>query len=137
MTEVIRLVLYTEVLGPWDSDCAGGRFLSTDTVLADLLPLGVLYTSALSTISSYGSISISLSSIVTNKDETKYVSFCLLLANAMTAFNNKQYRRFPSIFRVEYEVGNWPLTGSMSLVGIRNQGLIITYVRRLDLLLLV
>jgi len=55
----------------------------------------------------------------------------------MTAFNNQQYRRFPSILRVEYEVGNWPLTGSMSLVGIRNQGLIIAYVRRLDLLLLV
>ena len=25
MTEVIRLALYTEVLGPRDSDCAGGR----------------------------------------------------------------------------------------------------------------
>jgi len=50
MTEVIRLALYTEVLGPWDSDCAGGRLLSTDTGLADLLPLGVLNTSALSTI---------------------------------------------------------------------------------------
>ena len=60
MTEVIKLALYTEVLGPWDSDCAGGRLLSTDTGLADLLPLGVLNTSAssLSTISSYGSISI-------------------------------------------------------------------------------
>ena len=53
----------------------------------------------------------------------------------MTAFNNQQYRRFPSIFEVEYGVGNWPLTGSMSLV--KNQGLIIGYVRRLDLLLLV
>ena len=50
---------------------------------------------------------------------------------------NQQYRRFPSIFGVEYGVGNWPLTGTMSLVGIRNQGLIIAYVRRLDLLLLV
>ena len=70
MTEVIRLALYTEVLGPWDSDCAGGRLLSTDTGLADLLPLGVLNTSALSTISSYGSISISLSSMVTNEDKT-------------------------------------------------------------------
>ena len=119
MTEVIRLALYTEVLGPRDSDCAGGRLLSTDTGLADLLPLGVLYTSALSTISSYGSISMCLSSIVTNKDKVKYVSFYLLLANSMTAFNNQQYRRFPSIFRVEYEVGNWPLTRSMSLVGIR------------------
>jgi len=59
----------TEVLGPWDSDCAGGRLLSTDSGLADLLPLGVLNTSALSTISSYGSISICLSSIVTNKDK--------------------------------------------------------------------
>ena len=55
MTEVIRLALYTEVLGPWDGDCAGGRpILSTDTGLADLLPLGVLNTSALSTSSSYG-----------------------------------------------------------------------------------
>ena len=44
MTEVIKLALYTEVLGPWDSDCAGGRLLSTDAGLADLLPLGVLYT---------------------------------------------------------------------------------------------
>jgi len=122
MTEVIRLALYTEVLGPWDSDYAGGRFLSTDTGLADLLPLGVLYTSALSTISSYGSISICLSSIVTNKDKIKYVIFYLLLANSMTAFNNRQYRRFPSIFRLEYEVGNWPLTGSMSLVEIRKSG---------------
>jgi len=135
MTEVIRLALYTEVLGPWDSDCAGGRLLSTDTGLADLLPLGVLNTSALSTISSYGSISISLSSIVTDEDKTWYVSFYLLLANSMTAFNNQQYRRFPSIFGVEFGVGNWPLTGSMSL-GIRNQGLIIAYVRRLDLELL-
>jgi len=40
MTKVIRLALYTDVLGPWDSDCAGGRLLSTDTGLADLLPLG-------------------------------------------------------------------------------------------------
>ena len=80
MTEVIRLVLYTEVLGPWDSDCAGGRLLSTDTGLADLLPLGVLNTSSLSTISSYGSISIYLSSIVMNKDKTWYISFYLLLA---------------------------------------------------------
>ena len=119
MTEVIRLALYTEVLGPWDSDCAGGRLLSTDTGLADLLPLGVLNTSALSTISSYGSISISLSSIVMNKGKTKYVSFYLLLANSMSAFNNQQYRRFPSIFRVENEVGNWPLTGS---IGIRKSG---------------
>ena len=103
MTEIIKLALYTEVLGPWDSDCAGGRLLSTDTGLADLLPLGVhlKYTSALSTISSYGSISIYLSSIVTNEDKTWYVSFYLLLANSMTAFNNQQYRRFPSIFREE------------------------------------
>jgi len=96
---------------------------STDIALADLLPLGVLNTSALSTISSYDSISIYLSSIVTNEDKTWYV------------FNNQQYRRFPSIFGVEFGVGNWPLTGSMSLVGIRNQGVIIAYVRRLDLLL--
>ena len=136
MTEVIRLALHAKVLGPWDSDCAGGRLLSTDTGLADLLPLGVLNTSALSTISSYGSISIYLSSIVTNEDKTWYVSFYLLLANSMTAFNNQQYRRFPSI-RGRIWVGNWPLTGSMSLVGIRNQGLIVGYVRRLDLLLLV
>ena len=122
MTEVIRLALYTEVLGPWDSDCAGGRFLSTDTGLADLLPLGVLNTSALSTISSYGCISIYLSSIVTNEDKTWYVSFYLLFANSMTAFNNQQYRRFPSIFREEYEVGNWPSTGSMSLVRIQHSG---------------
>ena len=81
MTEVIRLALYTEVLGPWDGDCAGGRFLSTDTGLANLLPLGVLNTSALLTISSHGSISICLSSIVTNKHKAKYVSFYLLLAN--------------------------------------------------------
>ena len=74
---------------------------------------------------------------MTDEDKTWYVSFYLLLADSMTAFNNQQYRRFPSIFSVEYEVGNWPLTGSMSLVGIRNQGLIIAYVRRLDLLLLV
>ena len=72
-----------------------------------------------------------------NKDKTWYISFYLLLANSMTAFNNQQYRRFPSIFGVEYEVGNWPLTGSMSVVGIQNQGLIVGYVRRLDLLLLV
>ena len=58
MTEVIRVALHAKVLGPWDSDCAGGRLLSTDTGLADLLPLGVLNTSALSTISSCGSISI-------------------------------------------------------------------------------
>ena len=63
MTEVIRLVLYTEVLGPWDGDCAGGRLLSTDTGLADLLPLGVLNTSSLSTISSYGSIYLYISII--------------------------------------------------------------------------
>ena len=87
---------YTEVLGPWDSDCAGGRLLSTDTGLADLLPLGVLYTSALSAISSYGSISIYRSSIVTNEDKNWYVSFYLLLANSMTAFNNQQYKRFSS-----------------------------------------
>ena len=93
----------------------------------------VLNTSALSTISSYGSISIYLSSIVTNEDKTKYVSFYLLLANSMTAFNNQQYRGFPSIFGV---VGNWLLTGSMSLGGIRNQGFIIVYVHRLDLILL-
>ena len=81
---------------------------------------------------------IYLSSLVTNEDKSWYVSFYLLLANSMTAFNNQQYRRFPSIFGVEFGVGNWPLTGSMSLVvGIRNQGLIIAYVRRLDLLLLV
>jgi len=30
MTEVIRVALYTDVLGPWDGDCAGGRLLSTD-----------------------------------------------------------------------------------------------------------
>ena len=88
MTEVIRSALYTEVLGPWDSDCAGGRLLSTDTGLADLLPLGVLNTSSLSTISSYGSISIYLSSIVTNKDKTWYVSFYLLLANSMSTINS-------------------------------------------------
>ena len=46
MTEVIRVALHAKVLGPWDSDCAGGRLLSTDTGLADLLPLGVLNTSA-------------------------------------------------------------------------------------------
>ena len=37
MTEVIRLALYTDyrsILGPWDSDCAGGTFLSTDTAWA-------------------------------------------------------------------------------------------------------
>jgi len=107
------------ILLSWDSDSAGGRLLSTDTGLADLLPLGVLNTSAVSTISSYGSISIPLSSIVTNKGKTKYVTFYLLLANSITAFNNQQYRRFPSIFRVEYEVGNWPLTGS---IGIRKSG---------------
>ena len=84
-----------------------------------------------------------------NSDKTSKV-FCI----------NQQYRRFPSIFRVEYEVGNWPLTGSMSLVGIRKSGiyyrirpstrlttllvsnrgsllLLGTRVRRLDLLLLV
>ena len=107
MTEVIRLALYTEVLGPWECDCAGGRLPSTDTGLADVLPLGILNISALSTISSYGSISIYLSSIVTNEDKTWYISFYLLLANSMTAFNNQQYRRFPSIFGVEYGVGNW------------------------------
>jgi len=74
MTEVIRLALYTEVLGPWECDCAGGRLPSTDTGLADVLPLGILNISALSTISSYGSASTCLSSIVTNKDEAKYVS---------------------------------------------------------------
>jgi len=75
MTEVIRLALYTEVLGPCDGDCAGGRLLSTDTGLADLLPLGVhlKYTSALSTISSYGSISTHLLSIVTNEDKANSV----------------------------------------------------------------
>jgi len=41
----------TEVLGPWDGDCACGRLLLMDTGLADLLPLGVLNTSTLSTIS--------------------------------------------------------------------------------------
>jgi len=116
MTEVIRLALYTEVLGPWDGDCAGGRLLSTDTGLADLLPLGVLNTSALSTVSSYGSTSTCLSSIVTNEDKAKYVCFYFLLANSITAFNIRQYRRFPSIFRVEYEVGNWP---SVLLVRIK------------------
>ena len=89
MTEVIRLALYTEVLGPWDSDYAGGRLLSKETGLVDLLPLGVLNTSALSTISSYGSTSICLSSIVTNEDKAKYVSFYHLLANSMTVFNNQ------------------------------------------------
>ena len=57
--------------------------------------------------------------LVTNEDKTWYVSFYLLLANSMTAFNNQRYRRFSSIFGVEYGVGNWLLTGSMSLVGIR------------------
>ena len=52
---------------------------------------------------------------------TWYVSFYLLLASSMTALNNQQYRRFPSIFRVEYEVGNWPLT-DLCLVGIRKSG---------------
>ena len=80
----------------------GHSYRQTLHGLADLLPLGVLNSSALSTISSYGSISICLSFIVTNKDKAKYVSFYLLLANSMTAFNNRQYRRFPSIFRVEY-----------------------------------
>ena len=122
MTEVIRVALYAEVLGPWDSNCAGGRLLLTDTGLADLLPLGLLNTTALLTISSYGSISICLPSIVTNKDNTWYVSLYLLLAYSMTAFNNQQYRRFPSIFREEYEVGNWPLTRSMSLVRIQKSG---------------
>jgi len=37
MTEVIGLALYTEVLGPWDNDCAGGKFLSTDTRCTKLL----------------------------------------------------------------------------------------------------
>ena len=63
----------------------------------------------------HSSISIYLSSIVTNEDKTWYVSFYLLLANSMTSFNNQQYRRFPSIFGIEYGVGNRPLTGSMSV----------------------
>jgi len=63
MTEAIRLALYTEVLGPWDNDWAGGRLLSMDTELADLLPLSVLNTSALSTIFSYGSTSVIMSII--------------------------------------------------------------------------
>jgi len=45
---------------------------------------------------------------VTDEDEARYVSFYLLLANSMTPFNIRQYRQFPSIFMVEYEVGNWP-----------------------------
>ena len=36
MTEVIEIALYAEVLGPWDSDCAGGRLLSKDTGNAGL-----------------------------------------------------------------------------------------------------
>ena len=47
MTEVIELAF---LLGLWNGDCAGGRLLSTDSGLADLLPLGVLYTSALSSV---------------------------------------------------------------------------------------
>ena len=50
------------------------------------------------------------------------IGFYLLLANSITVFNIRQYRRFPSIFRVEYEVGNWPSTGSMSLVRIQKSG---------------
>jgi len=50
MTEVIRLALYTEVVGLWDGDCAGGRLLSTDTGLADLLTLGVLITKHLRSV---------------------------------------------------------------------------------------
>ena len=137
MTEVIRLVLYTEVLGPWDSDCAGGRLLSTDTGLADLLPLGVLNTSYLSTISSYGSISIYLSSIVTNEDKTWYVSFYILLATQWQHSTINSIGGFQVYSGIEYEVGKRPLTGSMSVVGIRNQSLFVGYVRRLDLLLLV
>ena len=60
--------------------------------------------------------------------------FLSFISNSMTAFNNQQYRRFSSIFGVEYGVGKRPLTGSMSVVGIRNQSLIVGYVRRLDLL---
>jgi len=43
----------------------------------------------------------------------------------MTAFNSQQYIggfQVGPIFGVEYGVGNWPLTGSMSLVGIRKSG---------------
>ena len=44
-------------------------------------------------------------------------------------------RRFLSIFRIEYEVGNWPSTGSMSLVRIQKSRSYyrILYVRRLVL----
>jgi len=82
------LGIATAQVGVWEIPINGhwtGR--STPTI-------GVLNTSALSTISSYGSISISIypSSIVTNEDKTWYVSFYLLLANSMTAFNNQQYR---------------------------------------------
>ena len=48
MTEVIRVALGLYMQKYWVlarySDCAGGRLLSTDTGLADLLPLGVLNT---------------------------------------------------------------------------------------------
>ena len=71
MTEVIRLALYTEVLGPWDSDCAGGRLLSTDTGLADLLPLGVLNSPQLCRLFPRMALSLSISSIVTNEDKAK------------------------------------------------------------------
>ena len=50
MTQVIRLALYTEVVGPWDGACAGGRLLLTDTGLADLLTLGVLITKQLRSV---------------------------------------------------------------------------------------
>ena len=50
-------------------------------------PISVLNTSALSTVSSYGSISI-MSIIHSDKHrQTWYVSFYLLLANSMTAFD--------------------------------------------------
>ena len=50
MTEVIRLALYTEVLGPWDSDCAGGWLLSKETGVADLLQVPTRHSKHLSSV---------------------------------------------------------------------------------------
>ena len=89
MTQVIRLELYTEVLGAWDSDYAGGRLLSTDTGLADLLPC-TRRTKHLSSVDCFLVwLYIYMSIIHSDKWRQGTMSVSLLLENLMTAFNNQ------------------------------------------------
>jgi len=76
-----------------------------------------------------------ISEVIRVSNRLKLLTLVNLVRQYLTTINIRQKRRFPSIFREEYEVGNWPLTGSKALVRIQKSG---SYYRvRLDLLLLV